>query len=61
MPHWTRNTQTQAEVEVFILEWLTEALPTPPYTQQKAQTISHRIYDYIIQHTESGEMFAAAA
>jgi type I restriction enzyme R subunit len=61
MPHWTHNTQTQAEVEVFILDRISEALPTPPYTTEEAETISHRVYGYIFQRSASGDMFAAAA
>ena len=61
MPHWTQNTQTQAEVEVFILDRLGDALPIPPYTEEDAQTLSRNLYNYVFQRSETGEMFAEAA
>ena len=39
---WTEKEQTQAEVEVLILDSLFEALPTPPFTPRRASQCSLR-------------------
>ena len=37
MPDWTQNTTTQAEVRVFILDILWQALPRPPLTDAETR------------------------
>src|SRR5262245_49890096 len=59
MGHWTRNAQTQADVEASILDWLYEALPRPPFTVEETQTLAHNVYDFVWQQSESGHLFAA--
>ena len=54
MPTWTQNTTTQAEVKVFILDNLWQSLPRPPFTDQDAEALSDRIYDYVWQRSASG-------
>jgi len=54
MPTWTQNTTTQAEVRVFILDNLWQSLPRPPFTDQDAEALSDRIYDYVWQQSASG-------
>jgi type I restriction enzyme R subunit len=54
MPTWTQNTTTQAEVKVFILDNLWQSLPRPPFTDQDAEALSDRIYDYVWQQSASG-------
>jgi type I restriction enzyme, R subunit len=57
MGHWTRNAQTQADVEASILDWLFEWLPRPPFTEAETQTIAQRVYDYAWQQSEAGNLF----
>jgi type I restriction enzyme R subunit len=47
MPHWTRNAQTQAEVQTSILDRLYLDLPHPPFTDEETQTLAHKIYDFV--------------
>lgn len=60
MQHWTQNAQTQAEVEVFILDRLHESLPIPPFTEDEADSIAHRVYDYVWQRSSAGDFFEGA-
>jgi type I restriction enzyme R subunit len=59
MPDWTQNTATQAEVRVFILDTLWQALPRPPFTDDEAEAVSSRVYDYVWQRGASHESLAA--
>jgi type I restriction enzyme R subunit len=61
MPHWTANTQTQAEVEVAIRDHLVELLPIPPYTPQDTEAAYLRVYEYVWGRSAAGDLFAAAA
>lgn len=54
MPAWIQNTATQAEVKVFILDNLWQSLPRPPFTDEDAQTLAGRVYDYVWQQSASG-------
>jgi type I restriction enzyme R subunit len=60
MEQWTEKEQTQAEVKVFILDNLFEALPQPPYTPDEAEAAAGRVYEYIWQRSFSGQSLAAA-
>ncbi|MDP3772928.1 MAG: type I restriction endonuclease subunit R [Gemmatimonadales bacterium] len=60
MHDWTQNTRTQAEVKVFILDNLWQSLPRPPFSDQEAEALAYRIYDYVWERSASGT-FAAAA
>lgn len=57
MPQWTRNVQTQAEVEVFILDRLCGFLPAPPFTPGETQALARQVYDYVWQRSASGHAF----
>ena len=59
MPDWTQNTSTQAEVRVFILDTLWQALPRPPFTDDEAEAVASRVYDYVWQRSASHEPLAA--
>ncbi len=59
MPNWTSNTTTQADVQVFILDTLYEALPRPPFTEGEAESIAERLYGFFWQ--KSGRKDAKAA
>jgi type I restriction enzyme R subunit len=51
---WTEKEQTQAEVEVLILDNLLEALPTPPFTEDEKKSAARRVYELIWQQSASG-------
>lgn len=53
MQDWTQNTSTQAEVKVFILDNLWQSLPRPPFTDEDAESLAGRVYDYLWQRTAS--------
>jgi type I restriction enzyme R subunit len=57
MQHWTENAQTQAEVEVFILDNLCKILPMPPFSENDAETLKKQVYDYVWQRTKAGDFF----
>jgi len=61
MNGWTGKEQTRAEVEVFILDRLFEALPGPPYTEDETQAAAARIYDYVWQRSATGGLFGQPA
>jgi type I restriction enzyme, R subunit len=60
MPAWTKNSQTQAEVKVLVLDTLWQSLPKPPFTDQEAEQLADRIYDYVWQRSTSGEFLVDA-
>jgi type I restriction enzyme R subunit len=51
MRDWTQNTSTQAEVKVFILDNLWRSLPRPPFTDEDAEVLADRVYDYVWQRS----------
>ncbi len=59
MPDWTQNTSTQAEVKVFILDNLWQALPRPPFTDAETEEVASRVYEYVWQRGASHEPLAA--
>jgi type I restriction enzyme R subunit len=60
MHDWTKNTSTQAEVKVFILDNLWQSLPRPPFTDQETEVLASRVYDYVWQRSASGDAVLAA-
>jgi len=54
MHDWTKNTATQAEVRVLILDTLWRSLPRPPFTDDDAEALTSQVYDYVWQRTASG-------
>jgi type I restriction enzyme, R subunit len=54
MEHWTEKEQTQAEVRVFILDRLFEALPDPPYSPEETQRVADEVYNYVWQRSAGG-------
>lgn len=54
--NWTRNAQTQAEVETSILDWLFESLPQPPFTESDATQLAQRLYQHVWQQSEAGNL-----
>lgn len=61
MEHWTEKEQTQAEVSVFILDRLCEALPNPPYTPDETKRIADEVYRYVWQRSAGGHPLEATA
>jgi type I restriction enzyme R subunit len=51
---WTQKEQTQAEVEVFILDHIFQGLPTPPFSDEEKQAAAKRAYLHIWQQSSSG-------
>jgi type I restriction enzyme, R subunit len=60
LDRWTEKEQTQAEVEVFILDKLSETLPTPPFTPEEKEAAAKQVYRHVFEQSLSGQ-FAAAA
>jgi type I restriction enzyme R subunit len=58
---WTEKEQTQAEVETFILDYVYQELPTPPFTDDEKQTISKLAYQHIWQQSAGGSFTSATA
>jgi type I restriction enzyme R subunit len=61
MPAWTKNSQTQAEVKVLVLDTLWQSLPRPPFTDQDAEQLADRVYDYVWQRSASGVSWGVEA
>lgn len=57
MRHWTQNVQTQAEVEVLILDHLHQTLPIPPYTLEETNALAQRVYNFIWQRSGQSDFF----
>jgi type I restriction enzyme R subunit len=47
LEQWTQKEQTQAEVEVFILDHIYQMLPSPPFTEHDKQTVASDVYSYV--------------
>jgi type I restriction enzyme R subunit len=47
MPNWTKNSQTQADVKVLILDTIWQSLPRPPYSEQDVEVLAERVYDHV--------------
>ena len=57
---WTEKEQTQADVEVLILDHLFTSLPSPPFTDDEKQTVAKQVYQHVWQQSASGHFGAAA-
>ena len=47
LEQWTQKEQTQAEVEIFILDQLYQMLPSPPYTEDDKQAAAKEVFSFI--------------
>jgi type I restriction enzyme R subunit len=47
LEQWTQKEQTQAEVEIFILDQLYRMLPSPPFTEVDKQAAAKEVYSFI--------------
>jgi type I restriction enzyme R subunit len=61
LEHWTEKEQTQAEVEVLILDQLFETLPTPPFSAEEKQSIAKQVYQHVWQQSASSLFRATVA
>jgi type I restriction enzyme R subunit len=55
---WTEKEQTQAEVEVFILDHVFATLPNPPFSDDEKQVMARQVYQHVWQQCAAG-VFAA--
>jgi len=51
---WTEKEQTQAEVEVLILDNLCAKLPTPPFSAAEKEAAAKRVYEHVWQQSTAG-------
>jgi type I restriction enzyme R subunit len=58
---WTEKEQTQAEVEVLILDSIYQSLPTPPFSDIEKETIAKNVYQHVWQQSVSGNLGQYAA
>jgi type I restriction enzyme R subunit len=61
MPNWTKNTQTEADVKMFILDNLYASLPRPPFSEEDTESVATRIYDFVWQRSTAGAAFVVVA
>jgi type I restriction enzyme R subunit len=54
MERWWEKEQTQAEVEVFILDHIYQVLPTPPYLDADKEIVAKQVYQHVWQQSASG-------
>jgi len=59
LERWTDKEQTQAEVEVFILDHVYATLPSPPFTDEEKQSVANRVYKHIWQQSIGSHTIAA--
>ncbi len=57
MEHWTKNPQTQAEVEVFILDELHRGLSTPPFSEEERGQVAKKVYEFVWQRSADPRLF----
>ena len=61
LERWTEKEQTQAEVEVFILDHVFQVLPTPPFTDDEKQAVARQVYQYVWQQSIGASFVPASA
>jgi type I restriction enzyme R subunit len=61
LQRWTDKEQTQAEVEVFIIDRLIQDLGTPPYSEAEKLDAAKRIYQHVWQQSAGGMFLGQAA
>jgi type I restriction enzyme R subunit len=58
---WTAKETTQAEVESFMLDYVYEQLPTPPFTDEEKQSIAKLAYNHVWQQSQNPASHWAAS
>jgi type I restriction enzyme R subunit len=61
MNDWTKNTSTQAEVEMLIVDTLWRELPRPPFDEAETGALARRVYEFVWQRSDAGQDWAEAA
>lgn len=59
MQDWTKNSATQAEVKMKILDTLYTELPMPPFTDEETTALAARVYDYVWQRSATGDAWVS--
>lgn len=59
MPNWTKNTLTQADVKMFILDDLYTSLPRPPFSDAETDSLASRVYDFVCSAAPSAPCSSA--
>ena len=54
MDRWTEKEQTRADVKIFILDHLHQALPKPPFSDEETERVADEVYDYVWQRSANG-------
>ena len=57
---WTEKEQTQADVEVLILDHVFSTLPNPPFADEEKQALARQVYEHVWQQSASGRFGDAA-
>ena len=60
LEQWTQKEQTQAEVEIFILDQLYRMLPSPPYTEIDKQAAAKEVYSFIWNTSASSSYLSSS-
>ena len=55
--NWTAKEQTRADVETFVMDHVLMNLPQPPYTEDEAQELAGRLYNFVFQQALAGVKF----
>ncbi len=58
LERWTEKEQTQAEVQVLILDQIFGSLPSPPFTDDEKYEVAKRIYEHIFKQAHVFERTA---
>ena len=61
LERWTEKEQTQAEVEVLILDHVLRVVPTPPFTEAEKHGMAQRVYRHVWELSASGRFPGRAA
>jgi type I restriction enzyme R subunit len=60
LERWTEKEQTQAEVQVQILDHVFQTLPTPPFTSEEKQVAAERVYQHVWHQSAAGAAHLSA-
>jgi type I restriction enzyme R subunit len=61
LERWTEKEQTQAEVQVVILDHLFQVLPTPPFSDADKQAAAQEVYQYVWAQSNAGSFTHSTA
>jgi type I restriction enzyme R subunit len=61
LERWTEKEQTQAEVQVVILDHLFQVLSTPPFSDADKQAAAQQVYQYVWAQSNAGNFAHSTA